>query len=324
MGLSLFVVLANRGVSGQERESWARCFRSSAETLSLHIEDPWAIRKRVTEVTLSFTARDRHGFVQELAPEDVHVTEDGRPIVRMWAFQNQRDLPLRLGLLIDTSGSVNPHFRFEQESAIQFLRRMVRPHLDLAFVMGFSDHMRHTTDFSDDIDSLAVAVNSLENRGGTALFDAIQQASNKLAAVADEQSVARALIILSDGDDTSSRATFRQALDSAAKQDVTLYTIDTRVERISNLTLEGDAVLRRLAEQTGGRFFSHMNARGLATAFASIEEEMRNRFTVSYRPPDPTDDGRFHRIHITAQRSGRKFRVYARKGYYARWAPFTE
>ena len=175
VGLSLFVV-ANRGVSGQERESWG-CFRSSAESLSLHSEDPWTIRKRVTEVTLSFTARDRHGFVPELAPADVHVTEDGRPIVRMWAFQNQRDLPLRLGLLIDTSGSVNPHFRFAQESAIQFLRSMVRPHWDLAFVMGFSDHLRYTTDFSDDIDSLAVGVSSLENRGGTALFDAIQQAA---------------------------------------------------------------------------------------------------------------------------------------------------
>jgi Ca-activated chloride channel family protein len=328
-GLAFLLCLTCVGASGQN-ESMARCFRGPNEPLLLSSSnnDPWTIRTRVTEVTLFFTATERHRFVPELAPEDVHVTEDGQPVARIWAFRRQRDLPFRLGLLIDTSGSVNPRFRFEKESAIQFLRRMVRRDVDLAFVMGFSDHTHLTRDFSDDVDSLAHGVTALENRGGTALFDAIQKASDKLAAVPDEQPVARVLIILSDGEDNASQGTFKKALDRAARKDVTIYTINTRVDsadpRYAYATPEGDAVLKRLAEQTGGRFFSRMSANRVANAFTAIEEEMRNRFALSYRPTDLTEDGRFHRIHITAERSGHRLRVQARKGYYARLTPFTE
>jgi Ca-activated chloride channel homolog len=290
----------------------------------------WTIRARVAEVTLFFTATDRHRFVQDLAPEDVYVTEDGQSVARISGFRRQNDLPLRLGLLIDTSGSVNPRFRFEKESATRFLRRMVRRDVDLASVMGFSDHVHVTRDFTDDVDSLAHGVTALENRGGTALFDAIQKASYKLAAVPDELPVARVLIILSDGDDNSSQATLMQALDSAARQDITIYTIDTRVENSNPgcyacATPEGDSVLKRLAELTGGRFLSGMSSTGgVVKAFSALEEEMRNRFALSYRPTNQAEDGRFRRIHITAERSGRRLRVQARTGYYARFMPVTE
>jgi len=306
----------------------ARCFRPSAESGLLGNDDPWIIRKRVTEVTLFFTASDRHRFVQELAPEDVNVSEEGRRVDKISGFRRQSDLPFRLGLLIDTSGSVNPQFRFEKESAIRFLRRMVRPGTDLAFVMGFSDHLHLTRDFTDDVDSLEHGVTALENRGGTALFDAIREASDKLAAATDDQPVARVLIILSDGDDNASQAAFTQALDSVVREDVTIYTVNTRPYSMdppgTHATHEGDAILRRLAEQTGGRAFSRMNASEVAKAFAAIEEEMRNRFALSYRPLNLTEDGRFRWVQITARRSGHKLRVNARKGYYARLKPLTE
>ena len=321
--------LAFRPSTGQQNEAMARGFGPPGESLSsLSSDDPWIIRKRVGEVTLFFTATYHHRFVQDLAPEDIHVSEDGRSVDKIWAFGRQCDLPFRLGLLIDTSASVNTQFRFEKESAIRFLQRMVRPGADLAFVIGFSDDMHLTQDFTDDLDSLAHGVTVLENHGGTALFDAIRKASEKLATAMDDQPIARVLIILSDGNDNASQVGFAQALNGAVMQDVTIYTVNTRPDSMDPPNMqavhEGDAILKRLAEQTGGRSFSHMDVSDVAKAFTAIEQEMRNRFALSYRPLTLTEDGRFRHIEITARRSGHKLHVNARKGYYIYLKPSTE
>jgi VWFA-related protein len=277
----------------------------------------------VNEVTIFLTATDRHGFVQDLTQENIRVTDAGKPVAKINAFRHQRDLTLWLGLLVDTSGSVNPRFRFEQQAAIQFLHTIVRRNLDHAFVLGFSDRANVTQDFSDDPVLLTTGVTALHNGGGTALFDAIHEACDKLStAAADEQPIARVLIILSDGDDNASRTTLTQALGMAQVRDVTLYTINTRIDslytRDSNATANGDAILKRLAEQSGGRFFSRMTAGGVAKAFSAIEDEMRNRYALFYEPSNLIEDGRFRRVHIAAEKSGQRLRVHARKGYYAR------
>jgi VWFA-related protein len=288
-------------------------------------DDAWTFHKRVDEVTLFLTVTDHHRFVHDLGLDNIRVYDNHQPVTRISAFQHQLELPLRVGLVVDTSGSVNPRFRFEQESVIQFLRQIVRKDVDAAFVMGFSDHVRFAQDYSDDLERLAKGVMALHNGGGTAIFDAIRTASLKLAASrADEQPAARILIVLSDGEDNASQSTFRQALDLANTEEVTIYTINTRVEsiepRLSNASAAGDAVLKHLAEQTGGRFFSQMNATGVARAFATIEEEIRNRFVLSYHPENLVEDGRFRQIQIIAEKSGRRYHVHARKGYYARSA----
>jgi VWFA-related protein len=128
--------------------------------------------------------------------------------------------------------------------------------------------------------------------------------------------------VLSDGEDNASQSTLRQALDLAAAEEVTIYTIDTNVEsmefRLNYGDVSGHVVLKHLAEQSGGRFFSQMNATGVARAFASIEEEIRNRFVLSYHPENLVEDGRFRQVQIVAEKSGRRYHVHARKGYYAR------
>ncbi len=305
------------------------CLRQETLAALTDRSDTWIFRKRVEEVTVFFTATDRRRFVPNLVEEDIRITDDHKPIVKISAFRHQHDLPLRLGLVVDTSGSVNPRFRFEQEAAIQFLRRIVREEVDRAFVLGFSDHVRVTQDYSDDPRLLAAGVTALRNGGGTALFDAIAIACDKLAtASADTNPAARILIVLSDGEDNASRIFLKQALEIAQSRDVTLYTINTRIESVdpqgSHATAEGDAILKRLAQDSGGRFFSRMSARGVASAFSVIEEEMRNRYVLFYRPDELAADGRFHRIEVTARKRGRPFHVHARKGYYARSAPLTE
>jgi Ca-activated chloride channel family protein len=305
------------------------CLRGETLAALATSSDAWTIHKRVDEVTVFFTATDRRSFVPDLVEDDIRITDDHRPVAKISAFRHQHDLPLRLGLVVDTSGSVNPRFRFEQEAAIQFLNRVVRADVDRAFVLGFSDHIRVTQDYSDDPRSLAAGVTALRNGGGTALFDALQIACDKLAtAAADENPAARILIVLSDGDDNASKSTLKQALEVAQARDVTLYTINTRVDSVvphgSHATAEGDAVLKRLAQDSGGRFFSRMSPSGVARVFSIIEEEMRNRYVLFYRPNELAADGRFHRIEIIARRGGQAFHVHARKGYYARSAPLME
>lgn len=292
----------------------------TTQTSLFTTSDSWTIRKRVDEVTIFFSATDRHQFVHGLNLDDIRVIDDGKTVKRISAFGVQSDLPLRLGLMIDTSSSVNPKFRFEQQASVQFLRQVVRPGRDQAFVVGFADHMNVTQDYSDNPENLAAGVAELRNGGGTAFFDAIVKASEKLMLGSDSEPAARVLVVLSDGDDNASDTTLAQAIERSQMRDVTIYTLNT-----SNKSPQpSDAALKQLAKETGGRYFSEMSTNKLKQAFAAIEKEIRNRYALSYQPDDLQDDGRFRRIRITAEKSGRRFRVHTRKGYYAPLAPSAE
>jgi Ca-activated chloride channel homolog len=284
--------------------------------------DSWTFQKLVDEVTVSFSVTDGRRFVQDVTQENIRVLDDHKPVVRILAFRHQRDLPLRLGLLVDTSASVNPRFRFEQQAATQFLRKIVRHGLDRAFVLGFADHALITQDYSDDPGQLAAGVAALHNGGGTALFDAIHAACEKLRAAQGDEPAAQILVVLSDGDDNTSRKTLNQAINTAQIRDITIYTINTRGETVDfsngGLTAKGDAAMREIAEQTGGRSFRRMSNWELTRAFSAIDEETRNRYSLSYQPRDLEENGRFRRIQIAAEKPGRRLRIHARKGYYAK------
>ena len=288
--------------------------------------DFWTVRKRVNEVTVFFTAKSGHKLVPRLSKEDIRVTDDNKPIARISAFGYQRDLPLRLGLLVDTSNSVKRDFHFEQKASIQFLRQIVRRDLDRAFVIGFADQVDVIQDYSDDPEQLAAGVMALRNGGGTALFDAIDAACDKFIAKEDSEPTARILIVLSDGDDNSSKASLSLAIEKAQMRDVTIYSMNTKPEEIEmgGTLPPGYVALKQLAEETGGRAFSEKGNSELKKAFSTIEEEMRNRYALSYQPRDLEEDGRFHRIQIAAEKSGRRLRVHARNGYYARLASSIE
>lgn len=322
LGLALCVGQNQDRQSAEQSDSRQKASPRDGELRSPSISDPWTVQKRVDEVTVFFTATDGHKFVQDLTQENIRVTDDHMPVTRISAFGHQRELPLRLGLLVDTSASVNPRFRFEQQAATQFLRKMVRRGLDRAFVLGFADHPSLTQDDSDDPEQLAAGVAALRNGGGTALFDAIYSACEKLSTAKTGETEARILIVLSDGDDNSSRITLSRAIEMAQMRDITIYAINTRIESSDSVYLQGvarsDAAMKELAAQTGGRSFVEVSNWEVTRAFSVIEEEMRNRYSVSYQPGNLEENGRFRRIEIVAERSGRRFRIHARKGYYAR------
>jgi Ca-activated chloride channel homolog len=272
------------------------------------------IKKRVDEVNLLFIATNKHGrFVRNLDQTDFAILDDHKPPQSIVNFRSETDLPLELGLLIDTSGSVRTRFDFEQESAISFLEQTVRPHFDRAFVMGFNSHSTLTQDFTDNITLLRIGIDRLQNGGGTALFDAVYRACrNKLMKVQEIQPARRAIIVVSDGEDNQSEVSEAQAIEMAQRAEVIIYAISTDD---SGLILRGDTVLQRLADATGGRAFFPFKMKDVKSSFAAIEDELRSQYVVSYRPADFEANGRYRPIEITALK--KDLQVRARKGYYA-------
>jgi Ca-activated chloride channel homolog len=281
----------------------------------------WSFRKQVNEVNVLFVAA-RHGKpVSDLTRNDITVVDDNKPAAAIVAFRTERELPLRVGLVVDTSDSLKRRFRFEQAAASAFLRHALDRDGDLGFVLGFSDYPRLTQDFTRDPDVLTQGVEQLKIGGGTALYDAISAACEKLRNHLEQDMVARVVVVLSDGESNGGELDLNAAIDAAQQADVPIYAISTNYGRSSfdyKPSAElGDSNLRKLAEQTGGRMLHPGGPRDVPKAFAKILEELRARYAVAYKPADFNSDGRYHKIRIEARKGGEKLQVRARKGYYA-------
>jgi VWFA-related protein len=289
---------------------------ASSQLPSIDSNGGWVFRRQVNEVTVMFTATRKGKYVNDLQRDDVQVRDDKKPPAEIMDFRNEQGLPLRLGLLVDISGSVNDRFRFEKLAASQFVKEVVEREQDQVFVANFSHRLRMMQDFTSDPGKVSNALQRLhDDQGDTAVFDSIARACGKLANSGDHQPVARVLVVITDGDDNASSHKLEQVMQIAQLDEVTIYTISTN-ERGVNLI--GDDALQKLAEQSGGRALFPASAKQVAKAFGRIREELRNRYAVSYRPAEFKPDGHFRRIRIVARRLGKKLHVHARKGYYAR------
>src|SRR6185437_745019 len=210
----------------------------------------WVFRRQVNEVTVMFTASQKGKFVAGLQRNDVQVRDDKRPPAEVMDFRNEQNLPLRLGLLIDTSGSVSDRFRYETRAASQVVKQVVDERHARVFVAGFSHRLRIKQDFTNAPEKVASALQSLhDDQGDTAVFDAITSACKKLAESGDQQPVARVLVLISDGDDNASGQALKDAAEIAQWDEVTIYTISSNPR---GLNLIGDDALQNLAEQSGG------------------------------------------------------------------------
>ena len=251
--------------------------------------------------------------MRNLGQGDFTILDDHKPPQAIVNFRRETDLPLELGLLVDTSGSVRSRFDFEQEAAVSFLQHTLRTNFDKAFVMGFNGHSQVTQDFTDNVRLLETGVRSLHDGGGTALYDAIYRACReKLSKDRSDHPVRRAVIVVSDGEDNQSEVSRPLAIEMAQRAEVIIYAISTDD---SGLILRGDKTLQQLADATGGRAFFPFKMKDIKNSFAAIEDELRSQYVVSYRPADFDADGRYRSIEITALK--RDLQVRARKGYYA-------
>ncbi|PYV26378.1 MAG: VWA domain-containing protein [Acidobacteria bacterium] len=272
------------------------------------------IRVPVNLVNVMFTVTDKkERMVLNLTKDDFRVLEDNQ-LQTITNFSRESNLPLRIAILIDTSNSVRDRLHFEEEAAIDFLQETLRPGKDMAFAVGFDVEPQLLQDYTDDVEKLASAVRSLQAGGGTGLYDAIYFAckTKMLIFPPPEPYLRRLMIVVSDGLDNQSEHTREEALAMAQHAEVVIYAISTNRSGIST---RGDKVLKRFAEETGGRAFFPFEARDLAANFHEISRELRSQYSLAYVSTNRAHDGTFRTITLQTVEKG--LRIQAKNGYFA-------
>jgi VWFA-related protein len=269
----------------------------------------------VNEVNLIFTVTDKHGhYIPNLKQSDFALLDDQKAPAKVNSFRQQINLPLRVGILIDTSTSIRSRFKFEQQSANEFLLQILKARGDRAFVMGFDVTPTVTQDWTNNLDALETGVNRLRPGGGTALRDAVYTACrDKLLDVArGQEPVRKAIVLLSDGDDNQSRVYLDEAVKECQRAETIIYAISTNWTPSRG---KGDQVLTQMAEQTGGQVFFPPSVEEVSNSFQSIEEELRSQYALTYTPADFKYNGAFRPIYLYC--NDRRYQARARKGYFA-------
>jgi VWFA-related protein len=273
------------------------------------------IKVGVNEVNLIFTVTDKHGrYIPNLQLHDFALLDDQKAPERVNSFHQQINLPLRVGILIDTSTSIHSRFKFEQQAAQEFLLQILKARSDRAFVMGFDVTPTLTADWTKDLDALETGVNKLSPGGGTALYDAVYTACRDklLDQSRGQEPVRKALILLSDGDDNQSRVHLDEAIKMCQRSETIIYSISTNWTPSRG---EGDKVMSQLAGDSGGQVFFPPSVEEVSTSFHDIEEELRSQYALTYTPADFKADGAFRTIYLYC--NDRRYQVRARKGYFA-------
>jgi Ca-activated chloride channel family protein len=297
---------------------------------------PTVIPIRVNLVDVLFTVLNRRNkLVPGLEKTDFKIFDDKTP-QEIRYFSKQTDLPLRIGMLLDTSNSIRDRLKFEQEASTNFLFSVLRHNKDEAFVMTFDDEPQVLQGFTGNAGALRDEIFKTRAGGGTAIYDAIYSAcvkelSHPPRPPGDQPDVVRrVMILISDGEDNLSTHTRAEAIEMAQRTSVVIYTISTSTQWIAlsqtdpskaanrkNHLTDGDKILQDLADETGGRAFYPYHVDDLDQSFQDIGDELRNQYSIAYSPSNYVLDGRYHKIRIeTPSHSG--YQVRARRGYFAR------
>lgn len=271
------------------------------------------IRTFVPEVSLIFTVTDKKGrFVTGLQQQNFGLLDDGKRPNRVIRFTQQANLPLRIGIMLDTSNSIRSRFQFEQDAASEFLLQVLRRG-DAAFVTGFDVRTELAQDYTNNIDLLNQAIHKLRPGGGTAFFDALYSTCrDQMLTVRSNDEIRKAIVVVSDGEDNYSHAYEQDAIKECQRAETIVYTISTNVSPSKD---KGDEVLERISEATGGRTFFPNKIEDVANGFRSIEEELRSQYSLRYRPADLKQDGAFRTIYLVAVDP--RYKVRAKKGYFS-------
>jgi len=267
----------------------------------------------VNEVDLIFTVLDKNGhFVTGLQQDRFGLLDDGKAPLHVLKFEQQTNLPLRVGLMLDTSSSIRERFQFEQEAATDFLLQVLHP-ADRAFVEGFDVQTNISQDFTNRVDMLDTGIRKLRPGGGTAMFDALYKTCrNQMLTLQQTVSVRKAIVLVSDGDDDYSRVTQNEAIKMCQRAETIVYTISTDTSPTKD---KGDDVLQAIADATGGQAFFPQRIDDVAIGFRNIEEELRSQYLLEYTPADFKRDGAFRTIYLHSQ--DERYSVRTKKGYFA-------
>ncbi len=276
-------------------------------------EPVYTVKANVNEVDLFFTVTDKKGrFVTGLKQENFGLLDDGRPPVRVVRFQQQTQLPLRVGVMLDTSSSIRERFQFEQDAATDFFLQVLHRN-DRAFVEGFDVQLNLAQDFTNNVDLLDTGVRKLRPGGGTALYDSLYTTcKNQMLTLQEEGVVRKAIVLVSDGVDNYSRASQEDAIKMCQRAETIVYTISTDTSPSKGA---GGVALQKIADATGGQAFFPDRLEDVSRGFKSIEEELRSQYSLLYTPAEFKQDGSFRTIYLQATDS--RYHVRVKKGYFA-------
>lgn len=272
-------------------------------------DDP-SIRVKVDAVNVLVTVTDQKGrFVTDISRERFQVYEDGK-LQQLTNFSHQTDLPLHIGLLMDTSASVRTKLDFEKRAATQFIRSVIRSR-DQMLLVEFDSGVNLIRDFTRRASTVARQIQGLRAGGGTALLDAIYTVTrDKMTSPAVRQTI----VVLSDGADVDSKRTAEETLRLMQTSGVTLYAIGTNRFGAGG-DRRGEKVLKKLAEETGGRAFFPFSEQQFTAAFETIDEELRSQYSLTYVPATPLREGEFRKLKVKIVK-GKNLELRYRQGYY--------
>jgi Ca-activated chloride channel family protein len=309
-------------------------------------QDSDEVVKFDTDLTnLFFTAADKNRrFINTLKAEDIRVLEDGQP-QEIFTFQQNIDLPLSIAILVDTSISEERTLPDEKVAARAFLEAVIRGNKDEAAVLSFTGDTTLEQGFTSNLSRLGRAIDRIEfvppsgyvgggvivngtppisgtNQslaGSTAIWDAVWATAEELVSTSAEHT-RRAIILLTDGEDTSSHMKMHEAIERAQKADAFVYAIGIGDRYVANVD---EGALRKIAEQTGGRAYFPKRESDLHDAFAQIQRDLREQYLIAYSPSNKARDGSYRRIEIQLVNPALKqqnLKLNYRSGYFAKTA----
>jgi Ca-activated chloride channel homolog len=271
-------------------------------------------RGGVELVSLNVTVMDGLKYVTGLEQADFEVYEDGarQDITQFSAIQE----PIALAILLDTSNSMEEKIATAQEAAIGFVRRMRKE--DAIEVIDFNSHVRIPQPFTNDQSALERAIRMTKVNGSTSLYNAIYVSLRNLKAErarSAEELRRQAIVVLSDGDDTSSLVQYDEVLDLAKRSETAIYAIGLRQQETGRPRFkEAEFVLRQLSQETGGRVFFPTNVGELPKIYTQISEELASQYSIGYSSKNPMRTGAWRRVEVRVAKPGLLAR--ARRGYY--------
>jgi VWFA-related protein len=306
---------------------------------SVEPDEVLTVSTDLTNILLTAVDKDKR-FITTLKQTDLQVLENG-VVQEISMFERQTDLPLSIGILVDVSGSEAETLPDEKAAAREFVQSVIRPTKDEVAVISFTGEATVEQALTNRVLALEKAINNIEivlppedtsiisasgmpipiradpRAGSTAIWDAIYSTSNEMLANTPEHT-RRAIILLTDGQDTSSRVHREEAVDRALKDNVTIYSVGIGDRR--NFGVE-EKTLRRLSERTGGRAYFPRSEEELRGAFAQIQDELRSQYLVAYSSNNKVRDGSYRKIQIDVvnpELKKEKLRLLHREGYFAR------
>jgi Ca-activated chloride channel homolog len=270
----------------------------------------------VDEVDLTFHAADAHGLsINDLKLDELHLRDNGNPPGKILSFQSLQDLPIRAGILMDTSESMDEHLSGNRAISIQYAQRLLRQQTDQAFVMDFGSLSEIAQPWTSNTLALTAGIHKFaavgQSRiGGTAIYQACLNQFGKI----DHAGSGNFILLFSDGEDNASHAYLKEAVDMCQRTNTAIYAF--RAEREESLFSTGPRILAELTSETGGRVFpDDDSASGIDNDLRTVEADLRNQYRLVYKPAELKHDGSFHHIELKAPE--RVDSLIIRSGYYA-------